>query len=143
MRQVIAALPGSFLGANTAIEQLTNDSWTQVVMLQALAHVLHQFEEKRAASRGPLRVVGFSGLAVSPAGLHLFGTVFNCSEREYKCDECLMRQEDGQLVVLKGLDQAGMEAALAFGAQWVGRCRLLVLLPGETSIVWQVLKRWV
>lgn len=117
-----------------------------IAMLHELARVLGRLDAARAgAGRPPLRVCGFSGLCVTPGGFNLFGTVYNCRERDaYVCQEYILRRQgggggEGELRVVQGLDQGGLDAALERGWELVTRAQMLVLVPGEVSIVWSIL----
>lgn len=116
------------------------------VAMQKLAQVLNHLDEERACQgKVPLGVCGFSSLAVSLSGINLFTTTFNCRERDaYVCQEFIMQQPYSaakRLEVFEGLDQGRLEEALAKGYAFVTRARMLVLLPGDPSVVWSILNR--
>lgn len=114
------------------------------VALEDIAGTLRGFQHQRTiCSRPQLRIRGFSGLAVSNAGINLFANYFNCREKDYICQEHIMkRPQSSSLEVFDKVEsQDDLNALLIQGYQYVTRCKMLVLNKDVPSVVWTELDR--
>jgi len=123
-----------------------------VYHLEKLSEEMSCFHEQAFQDLGKLvrslpasetRVVGLSALAVTPGGLWLFGHKLNFREREalILAEHILVKREgDPPLEVFEGSTWDELRAKLAQEAagyyKYRNRCQMLVLLPGEPSVVW-------
>lgn len=84
-----------------------------------------------------LKVVGLSGLCVTAEGIGLFENKFNCKERNYICEEHIMKRGT-EIALAKNLEEVKEKKKKEF--KIVNRCKMLVLYPNEKSLVWDYLK---
>lgn len=102
-------------------------------------HFLSALKEKATVLREKnpaIDIVGFSGLTASPSGFHLFSSKFGCLERNYKCSEKIFKHAvTGDLYVSN--DEESVPDSMIF----ICSCKMLVLYPGEKSIVWDFLNK--
>lgn len=80
-----------------------------------------------------LKVIGFSGLAVTTQGIGLLYNKFNYRERDF------LRRKDGILEILDTNSQEELGSKLKKGYEYINRCKMLVTFPWELSIVWNYL----
>lgn len=85
-----------------------------------------------------LAIIGFSGLCVTPSGIGLFYNKFNCNERKFINQEYIFRK-DGKLRIFKIDSSLQFSNKLKEGYEYVNRCKMLVLYPGESSLIWDYL----
>eukprot|EP00004_Rigifila_ramosa_P020466 TRINITY_DN5309_c0_g1_i1.p2 TRINITY_DN5309_c0_g1~~TRINITY_DN5309_c0_g1_i1.p2 ORF type:complete len:201 (-),score=37.12 TRINITY_DN5309_c0_g1_i1:28-630(-) len=89
-------------------------------------------------------VCGVSNLSVSKAGVGLSLLRWDMRESiaSHGQTEHILQRSDGSLVVKVGLQQDELTRLItADGLRYVVRCRLLVLLPTDVSLVWVHLPR--
>mmetsp|Transcript_21143 Transcript_21143/g.53741 ORF Transcript_21143/g.53741 Transcript_21143/m.53741 type:complete len:244 (-) Transcript_21143:129-860(-) len=114
-----------------------------LLALDHISEVLGELQAQREPGKPSLSVCGFSGLAVSPTGINLFGGLYNCREKGFTCNEFVLRDAAGALKVVSDLSQDELQRMLQEGYQFVNRCKMLVLTPDEPSIVWAKLSGYV
>ncbi len=89
-----------------------------------------------------LKVIGFSGLAVTKEGIILCEDKLGCKERSYICDEHILKK-DGKRYVVKA-DKLHLkeiiEPKIKDGYSYINRCKMLVTYPGEKSIIWEYIR---
>ncbi len=85
-----------------------------------------------------LSIIGFSGLCVTPSGIGLFYNKFNCRERKFVNQEHIFKK-DGELRVFKLGSSSQFSEKLKEGYEYLNRCKMLVLYPGELSVIWNYL----
>lgn len=84
-------------------------------------------------------ILGFSGYAVTTEGISLAYNKLNMREREYISNEHMV-SKNGRLEVIDDLDNSKLERLIANGYIYHNRCKHLVTLPNEASLVWQFLR---
>ncbi len=90
-----------------------------------------------------LKVIGFSGLAVTKEGVILCEDKLGCKERAYLCDEHILKNGNVRFVIkadkthLKEI----LEPKIKDGYSYLNRCKMLVSYPGEKSLIWEYLKQ--
>ncbi|KAL6042524.1 N-acetyltransferase domain-containing protein [Balamuthia mandrillaris] len=145
------------------LEKLDNKvrSFFQTAMtdLNAIIQRLREAKAKRQQLALPLteeqgqqllKVVGFSGLAVTNNGIGLLFNKLNMMERDYICQQHILQRKairrsghssaadknESDLTVFKCCTKKELAQKLAEGYDYVNRCKMLVTYPTEPSIVW-------
>ncbi len=85
-----------------------------------------------------LKIIGFSGLCVTPSGIGLFYNKFNCRERKFVNQEHIFRKE-GKLKIFNINSYSQFSNVLKEGYEYLNRCKMLVLYPDEFSLIWDYL----
>lgn len=116
-------------------ERFSQDKGFYKGALKQLAKVVGNLRTKNLE----LRVIGFSGLAVSTSGMGLFYNKFNCREREFINPEHILSKK-GKLEIVESPSQKELSEKIKQGYEYVIRCKVLVLYSNEPSIVWDYLK---
>ena len=98
--------------------------------------ILQKSIESLKEKNPELKVIGFSGLCVSPEGINLFENKFNCRERDYKYQETIMEKDRSKIVI----DFKKVNEKQQGGWKLINRCKMLILYPKEKSVVWNYLK---
>ncbi|MBU0530538.1 MAG: hypothetical protein KKC05_02590, partial [Nanoarchaeota archaeon] len=86
-----------------------------------------------------LSVIGFSALCVTTDGIKLFYNKLNFRERDFINTEHIIRK-NGNIEVIDSDSQLDIINKMNDGYEYVTRCKMLVSLPGEISIVWSYFK---
>lgn len=87
--------------------------------------------------RNPLlKVVGFSGLCVTPSGIELFKNKLNCKERTYFSSEYIF-VKNNKKYLFNLTDSSKILTLIKEGYVLVNRCNMLVSFPSEKSIIWE------
>lgn len=81
---------------------------------------------------GKLRVIGFSGLCVTPEGISLFEDKLKCKEREFVSNENIIIKGDKRKIIIG--DKS--DFIIPKGYCYLNKCKMLVSYPGEESVVW-------
>lgn len=116
---------------NYHIEKFTEEKGFYMIALGALAQV--------TSSVAPTaELLGLSAYAVTESGLALHENIFNMHEGSYISKEYVVN-EGGVLRVANLNNQEEVEKLTARGAT-AQRCKMLVTIPGEKSVVWDFLK---
>ena len=118
------------------IEKLdTNIKEFYKISLNYMASLLDNLKKKN----NNLKVIGFSGLCVTPEGINLFEKKFNCKERDFVVQEQIL-EKDGKRIVLETESKEVIQNKIDDGYNSITKCKMLVLYPEEKSIVWDYLQ---
>ena len=118
------------------IEKLdTNIKEFYKISLNYMASLLYNLKKKN----NNLKVIGFSGLCVTPEGINLFEKKFNCKERDFVVQEQIL-EKDGKRIVLETESKEVIQNKIDDGYNSITKCKMLVLYPEEKSIVWDYLQ---
>lgn len=82
-----------------------------------------------------LKIIGFSGLCVTPSGIDLFYNKFSCRERGFLCSEYIF-SKNNKLIISKSPTKQVIHDYIKQGYSFINRCMMLVVHPNEISIVW-------
>eukprot|EP00425_Heterocapsa_triquetra_P027362 CAMPEP_0195118064 /NCGR_PEP_ID=MMETSP0448-20130528/115982_1 /TAXON_ID=66468 /ORGANISM="Heterocapsa triquestra, Strain CCMP 448" /LENGTH=251 /DNA_ID=CAMNT_0040155315 /DNA_START=1 /DNA_END=752 /DNA_ORIENTATION=+ len=107
--------------------------------LEALGHVCRQLQ----GAAGPVRVIGFSALCVTPAGNGLFGGKLGCAQvtvpgphehvvRDHRTGELQLLLAEPQELDARLRDWPG-------GCEHLSPCQMYAARPGDESVVWRYL----
>jgi len=88
-----------------------------------------------------LKVIGFSGLCVTKMGIGLFFNKLNCRESAVIKNEHIVKGNDS-IEIIKMSHYRDMEKKLKAGREYMHRCKMLVLYPGDPSVVWKYIKTY-
>ena len=117
------------------IEKLdTNIKEFYKISLNYMASLLDNLKKKN----NNLKVIGFSGLCVTPEGINLFEKKFNCKERDFVVQEHIL-EKDGKRIVLETESKEVIQNKIDDGYNYITKCKMLVLYPKENSVVWDYL----
>ena len=94
--------------------------------------------DKLRKNNPSLKIIGFSGLAVTSAGINLLYNKLNCRERNFLNDEHIMRKSN-KLEIIKTNSKEDIIEKVKEGYYYLNRCKMLVLYQNEPSIVWNYL----
>jgi hypothetical protein len=86
-----------------------------------------------------LKIIGFSGLAVTSQGITLLYNKLNCREREFINTEHILTKQ-GKIEIFEANSMNKLQQKLKQGYEYKNRCKMLVLYPNEPSIVWNYLE---
>jgi hypothetical protein len=100
---------------------------------------LSKIIDKLRLKNPELKIIGFSGLAVTVQGISLLYNKLNCRERKFLNDEHIFKKQ-GKLKIFKINSLNELLEKLKEDYEYVNRCKMLVLYPDETSIVWKYLR---
>ncbi len=114
------------------IEKFNNEKRFFQKSFKALKEVLDKINPD-------LKILGFSGYAVTTEGISLAYNKLNMKERTYISDEHMM-EKDGKLKIITKLNQNKLNTLLKDDYVYHNRCKQLVIYPNEVSIVWKYLK---
>ena len=107
-------------------------------VIRDLAVVVNELKKKHKK----LKVIGFSGLAVTKEGIILCEDKLGCKERAYVCDEHVLKK-GGKKYIIKA-DKVHLkdiiEPKIKDGFSYLNRCKMLISYPGEKSLIWEYLK---
>ena len=78
-----------------------------------------------------LKIIGFSGLAVTPEGIGLCENTLNCKEREFIIDEHIL-EKFNEKIIASTKKEADERIKLEY--KYINRCKMLVLYPNEKSV---------
>jgi len=107
-------------------------------VIRDLAVVVNGLKKKHKK----LKVIGFSGLAVTKEGIILCEDKFGCKEGSYVSDEHILKKGNAKIVMkadkthLKEI----LEPKVKDGYSYVTRCKMLVSYPNEKSVIWEYIK---
>lgn len=86
-----------------------------------------------------LKIIGFSGLAVTSQGITLLYNKLNCRERGFINTEHILAKQ-GKIEIFETTSIKKLMEKLKQGYEYKNRCKMLVLYPNEPSIVWNYLE---
>lgn len=86
-----------------------------------------------------LKIIGFSGLAVTVQGVNLLYNKLNCRERKFINNEHIFKKNN-QLKIFKINSLKEILEKLEQEYEYITRCKMLVLYSDEPSIVWRYLR---
>jgi hypothetical protein len=104
------------------------------ISLTHLASLLDNLKKKN----NNLKIIGFSGLCVTPEGINLFEKRLNCKERDFVIQEHIL-EKDEQKIVLETDSKEIIHNKINEGYNYITKCKMLVLYPNEESMVWSYL----
>lgn len=113
------------------MEKLTDMKEFYKIAFKALGKIINNLKMKNPE----LKVIGFSGLAVTPEGIGLCENKLNCKERDYISNENIMEKNSKKIVVKTDEVENGKKQ----GYNYLNRCKMLVAYPNEKSIIWEYL----
>lgn len=107
-------------------------------VIRDLAVVVNELKKKHKK----LKVIGFSGLAVTKEGIILCEDKLGCKERAYVCDEHILKKGNSKFVIKadKAHLKEILEPKIKDGYSYLNRCKMLISYPGEKSLIWEYLK---
>ena len=85
-----------------------------------------------------LKIIGFSGLAVTGEGISLCYNKLNMREREFINTEHII-ELNKKLEIIDNPTKEELNQKIKQGYSYKNRCKMLVLYPNEPSIVWNYL----
>ena len=102
--------------------------------LGALANIVSSLKFRNPG----LEVIGFSAICVTADGIRLFHDKLSFRERGFIIREHIIRK-NGRVEIFTPGSQEDLTNKLNQGYEHVTRCKMLVSLPGEPSIVWKIM----
>ena len=100
-----------------------------------LAKVVQQLQK----TNKDLKVVGFSGLAVTKEGIHICEKL-GYKEREFISKEYIL-EKDGKKIVFEAHSQKTLQEKIKERYTVISRCQMMVVYSTEQSIAWKYLHK--